>query len=161
MFLERALIDVSVLISKAFPKFLIVYSCEFGFVLEHNFPLVFSLNASLEKTILPELIYPGPFIFFLWFLISSHRKSFSLSFPQLSHFCPYQTFHRWNHSIATIIIPNIKYRNRLQFCPKGVTSIQMYILTLAASFSCSCSAQVFVSVDWSSLSGFALCFHTT
>ena len=38
MFLERALIDVSVLISKAFPKFLIVYSCEFGFVLEHNFP---------------------------------------------------------------------------------------------------------------------------
>ena len=112
MFLERALIDVSVLISKAFPKFLIVYSCEFGFVLEHNFPLVFSLNASLEKTILPELIYPGPFIFFLWFLISSHRKSFSLSFPQLSHFCPYQTFHRWNHSIATISIPNIKFRKR-------------------------------------------------
>ena len=27
----------------------------------------------------------------------------------------------------------------------------MYILTLAASFSCSCSAQVFLSVDWSSL----------
>ena len=38
-------------------------------------------NASKEKTIPPELIYPGPFIFFLWSLSLSHRKSFSLSFP--------------------------------------------------------------------------------
>ena len=41
------------------------------------FFLVVSLNASQEKTIPPELIYPGPFIFFL----CPHRKSFSLSFP--------------------------------------------------------------------------------